>query len=131
MEESSFIKQLEKFCLAQEQQTLMFKFTRIYMGMIIDRLQFIRVSRVGHWLLHLPSLEKLCTYFFSLIRLKYAQNVPEYIARMYSLKTTDPEIREDLNNGNVCVKKSVTAFCRIGIDHALEQDNKKMKVLVG
>ena len=109
----------------------MFKFARIYIGMVCNLLQFIRASREGIWLLHLASLEKLCTYFFSQNRLKYAQNVPEYIARMYELKTTDPEIWEELNNGNFCVKKSTTAFCSIGVDHALEQENRKMKVLGG
>jgi hypothetical protein len=82
-------------------------------------------------ILHLASLEELCTDLFSQNRLKYVQNVPEYIARMYALKTTDPEPWEDLNNENLCVKKSATALCSFVVDHALEQEKIHIKVRGG
>ena len=35
-----------------------------------------------------------------------------------------------LKSGNFCVKLHI-AFCALGTDHALEQENKKVKVLGG
>ena len=63
-----------------------------YMDIAFFLLQLIRASRKGSWLLHLASLEKVCPYFFAHNRLKYALHVPEYIARMYKLQGSDPDI---------------------------------------
>ena len=71
-----------------------FKFAWMYMNMVLTLLQFIRVSREGLWLLHLASIEKLCTYFFSRNRLKYAQFTPEYIAKIYDSRETKQNVWE-------------------------------------
>ena len=67
-------------------------------------------------------------FTFAFDRLDYAQNIPEYIARMHDLQTSEPEILQDFANGDFTVKPSNTVpFTRIGIDHAMEQLNKSMK----
>ena len=65
-----------------------------YIDMVFSLLQFIRATREGSWLLHMASLEKVCPNY----RLKYAMHVPEYIARMYKLQKSDPDIRDFLMN---------------------------------
>ncbi len=50
---------------------------------------------------------------------------------MNSLRTTDPEIWKWLSDGNFAVKKSSIPFCELGVDHALEQVNRTMKVMGG
>eukprot|EP00794_Sanderia_malayensis_P013186 gene13186-14534_t len=108
-----------------------FQFAWMFMNMVLTLLQFIRASREGHWLLHLASIEKLCTYFFSHDRLKYSQYTPEYIANMYDLRKTKPDAWEQLSTAGFCVKKNQVPFTSIGVDHALEQEKRRMKALGG
>ena len=82
------------------------------------------------WLLHLSSLEKLCSLFFSQNRLKYAHYVPEYIAKMQELEKTAPSVWQEFMQGNFCVKSSL-AFTSIVVDHAIEHVNRSIKVMGG
>lgn len=111
--------------------TPLLQFIRQYMKLVVNLLMFISASRKGLWDLHLASLEELCPLFFSQNRLKYAQHVPEYLAKMYALQHSDPEVWEQFQNGNFCVRKSSVPFTSIGVDHALEQENRKMKIMGG
>ncbi len=91
-------------------------------------LQFQRATRQGDWLLHLSSLEKLCAYFFVYNRHDYAQHIPEYVARMYELQTTDPQTWSFFASGGFTVNTSnQIPFTRLGLDHAQEQQNKTLK----
>jgi len=76
-------------------------------------------------------MESLCKDFFAYNRLKYAQMVPLYLAEMYSLKESDPDVWTEFSQGHFCVKKSQVPFCSIGVDHALEHVNRSMKVKGG
>ena len=107
----------------------MFKVTKEYMDNFESILLFICASREGNWMAHLASLERLCPIFFHQDRVKYAQHVPDYFPRIY--KDSDPDIWKEITNGNLCVKKSLTPFTIIGVDHVFEQENRKMKVLGG
>ncbi|MES9880361.1 MAG: hypothetical protein ABW185_05705, partial [Sedimenticola sp.] len=122
--------QLESF-VASRMKHPMFAWTKTYMEMVLVLLQYIRATRESNWHLHLQSLERFCPYFFAMNRLKYAQCVPEYIAKMYAIRESNPRLWQWLNDGNFCVKKSHVSFCKIGVDHALEQVNRSLKVLGG
>jgi len=124
-------KKLEEFCIKREAASPTFKVTSMYMNLVLTLLQFIKASRKGDWILHLTSLENLCKHFFSQNRLKYAQHIPEYLSKMYSLQTSDPDIWKYFCEGNFCVKKTELSFCSLGVDQALEQENKRLKVLGG
>ena len=126
---SGFKESFTAFC--KKQLSPMFKVTKEYMTNFENILLFIRASREGNWMAHLESLDRLCPLFFHQDRLKYAQHVPDYLARMTSLKDSDPNVWKEFTNGNFCVKKSLIPFTSIGVDHALEQENRKMKVLGG
>ena len=47
---------------------------------------------------------------------------------MYALKDKDPKLWEEFTAGDLVVNKSHLASCAIGVDHALEQVNRWMKV---
>jgi len=72
----------------------------------LEKQLFQRATREGNWFLYLAALEKLCVYFFAYNRLDYAQNIPEYIACMHDMKTTDPDIWQEFVNGEFTVNTS-------------------------
>lgn len=49
-------------------------------------LQFLRSTHDAKLELHLSSLEEMCTWCFAYNRLVYAMHIPEYLARMHSMK---------------------------------------------
>jgi hypothetical protein len=129
--ESTVKPSLKVFVDDKNMQSGMFKFFSTYIDLVLTLLNFIRASRQGLWLLHLSSLEELCGLFFSQNRLKYAQYIPEYIAKMHDLKTSDQSLWQSFMDGNFCVKKSSIPFTSIGVDHAIEHVNRSMKVMGG
>ena len=50
---------------------------------------------------------------------------------MFSFKDKDPETWRMLNEGNFSVNKTPIPFSAIGVDHAIEQENRAVKVLGG
>ena len=94
-------------------------------------LLFIRSSRQKEWELHLQSLNYFASLFFAHDQINYARLTPVYLAEMMSLKSSDPDIWKFLEDGNFCVNKNSIPFCSIGVDHAMEQENKRMKVVGG
>ena len=57
--------------------------------------------------------------------------VPLYLAQMELLESSDPDIYEEFMKGNFCVNKNGIPFCAIGPEHAIEHENKTMKVRGG
>ena len=55
---------------------------------------------------------------------------PIYLSQMYHLRDADPDTWSFLKN-NFCCRKSLRPFTAIGVDHALEQVNKELKVVGG
>ena len=54
--------------------------------------------------------------------MNYARTVLLYLAEMKSLKTTDPDIEAEFQNGNWVVNKNaLVPFCSLGQDNTLEQ----------
>jgi len=57
--------------------------------------------------------------------------MPGYLAKLYELHPPDRDMWKEFTNGIFAVKKTDIEFTSIGVDHALEQENRKMKVLGG
>ena len=120
-------KQLREFDAAHKTEP-MYTWTRMYMRQVMTMLQFQRAIREGNWHLYLASLEHLCKYFFAYSRLDYAQNIPEFVARMDAFESTDPELWQSFCNGEFVVNTSNhIPFTRIGVDQAMEHLNKATK----
>jgi len=127
LESMNLEKQLMDYDHTHEKNP-MYKWARMYMKQIMVLLQFQRATREGNWFLYLSTLEKLCVYFFAYNRLDYAQNIPEYIARMHDMQTTNPEIWQEFVNGDFTVNTSNTVpFTRIAVDQAMEHLIKTAK----
>ena len=106
-----------------------FKFLRTYMTMVSIMTSFVRSVRTGDWNLHLTSLKRFLKYYFSQNRLNYARLMPLYIAEMEKIEDTDPLIFNEFQSGNWVVNKNeVVPFCAIGVDTALENVNRSLKV---
>lgn len=70
-----------------------------------------------------------CTIHPTLLWLVYARMIHMYLADMYSRKESDPDVYEEILNGNwVDNKNKNVPFCA---DHALEHINRSMKVAGG
>ena len=63
--------------------------------------------------------------------ISYARLTPVYIAKMFSLKDKDPETWSMFHEGNFSVNKTFIPFSAIRVDHAIEQENRAVKVLGG
>ena len=93
-------------------------------------LLFVRASRQGLWRLHLASLNKFVDYFFAHDQINYARLTPLYLATMTEFEIKDENSWRYLES-NYSIAKSPIPFIAIGSDHAMEQENKTMKVLGG
>ena len=94
-------------------------------------LLFIRVNRQRDWLLHLNSLHQMIPYFFAHNQLNYARLSPVYLSEMAALENEESCIWNFFMEGKFSVQNSKIPFTSIGVDHALGQENKNMKVLGG
>ena len=112
---------------ASNAQNPMYKWARMYMRQVSTFLQFLRSTRQQDWHLHLASLEQLCISFFAFNRLDYAMHIPEYLARMYDLEQSNPQVWHYFEMGGFTVSSSQVPFTSIGVDHAQEHVNKVHK----
>ena len=103
------------------------QYLRNYMKMFEVLLLFTRASRQGLWKLHLASLNKMVAYFFAHDQINYARLTPLYLATMVELETSDITTWKYLEE-NFSIAKSAVPFTAIGSDHAMEQENKILKV---
>ena len=127
LESINLEKQLLEYDASHDKDP-MYQWARMYMNQVMVLLQFQRATREGNWFLNLAAPEKLCVYFFAYNRLDYAQNIPEYIARMHELESIDPDIWQEFVNGEFTVNTSnEVPFTRIGVDQAMEHLNKYTK----
>ena len=127
LETSNIFSNLDSFRSSLKNQGM---FYNNYMKMVESLLLFIRSSREKLWNLHLASLDEFTKYFFAHDQINYARLSPVYVASMLELQQTDYSTWEYLEQ-NFSVNKSGIPFTSMGSDHALEQDNKLMKVTGG
>ena len=127
MNEEGLSEKLQIFFKSLDHQD---RFLRNYMDMFESLLLFVRSSRQGLWELHLSSLDGLIKYFFAHDHLNYARMTPLYRATMLELKSNDLETWQYLKE-NFAIAKSEIPFTAIGSDHAMEQENKVLKVSGG
>ena len=107
------------------------KFYENYVLLFETLLLFIRAWRQQLWELNLQSLHCLCPYFSVFDMLNYARLTPVYLSQLYQLRNDGPTIWDRFVEGEFSVNKSNVPFSAIGADHALEQENRVVKVLGG
>ena len=102
-------------------------FLRNYMLMYEVLLDFVRANHEENWNLHLTSLDAMIPYFFAHDQINYARHAPLYLATMREIQTKDIESQNYLKE-NFSINKTSIPFCSISTDHALEQENKILKI---
>ena len=103
------------------------RFLRSYLNLVEVLLFFTSASRQGLWKLHLYSFNEMVNYFFAHHQINYARLSPVYLATISQLQESDPDASCYLKD-NFAVAKSHNPFTAIGSDHAMEQENKVLKV---
>ena len=127
LETSGATKLLSDFHKTFKNQPL---FLHNYMKMFEVLLLFIRANRQGLWKLHLSSLNIFVSYFFAHDQINYARLSPFYLATMVELELKD-EVSWNYLKEHYSIFKSPIPFVGIGSDHAMEQENKTMKMSGG
>lgn len=107
------------------------KFLANYIMQFQTILNFLRATREKNFSLHLESVNQLIKYFFAHNHTNYARLLPLYLSSITYTKFNNPEIWNELKNGNFCVSKSNIPFTSIGPDHAVEHENKVLKSVGG
>ena len=106
------------------------RFLRNYMVMYKILLHFVCANREGDCQLRLTSLNAMMPYFFVHDQINYARHSPLYLATMKELEHNEGDSWNYLKQ-NFSINKSGIPFCSIGSDHALEQENRSLKVTGG
>ena len=92
-------------------------------------LLYTTATREKNFPLHLEATNALIKYFFAHDHLNYARLLPLYLSSMKHVEHNHPNIWQEFMAGKLfCVTKSQIPFTSIGPDHALEQENRRLKV---
>ena len=123
---SGITKALDEFEISFTNQQ---KFVLSYIKQYESILLYVRATRENNFTLHLESTERLIKYFFAHDHLNYARMLPQYLSCMKYTEKNHPTIWQELVDGKVfSVSKSQIPFTSIAPDHALEQENRRLKV---
>ena len=130
LSESTFKEKFEDFKrkLVQNAES---HFILNYIEMVSVLLKFIHASRSRDWIMHLSSVKDMIPFITAMDRIKYRRLLPVYLADMKKLKDTDPVIWNYFEEGNFSVQNTDILGSALGIDHAGEQENKKLKIQGG
>lgn len=95
-------------------------------------LQYIRSIRDADIELHLHSMYNYLKYFFDHNNLDYSRLLSLQLHTYQKIRDENsPLWNEFLENGNFVVTKNRIKFTSIGLDHGLEQEIKKLKIVGG
>ena len=97
------------------------------MAMFENLLLFIWATCLCIWDLHLTSLEQLAKSFFAFDMQNYARFTSVYLSQIYELQESDPQTWFFIQY-HFSVNKTKVVFSAIGPDHAIEHENRAMKV---
>ena len=87
-----------------------FKYWMDYMELVSILLNFTRAKREGNWELYLVSFSSMLPWFAVYNHTNYSRWGPIYLADMYQLPTTAPEIHRSFVLGKFSVKRTNKKF---------------------
>ena len=131
LRELSIVSKLTAYCNKMIQQRPTFAAAYQYMNMVFSMLSFVRSVRSGDWNLRLAAIRDFIKYFFAMDLRNYSAMSTLHLADMEALSVEDPETWSCLQSGHWAPNKKGLNFCCLGADEALEQENRKLKVLGG
>ena len=124
LKESGVLTKIYSYGDALENQG---RFFMNYMLIVENLRLFIRASREGLWKFHLSSMNDFAKHSFAHDQINYARSAPLYHAEMTKFEEDDKNIWSYLKE-NFSLGKSEVTFTCISSDHAMEQENKDLRV---
>ena len=124
-ENSDFVQKLTEF---EKSFTKQQKFVMPYIKQFETILLYVRATRERNFELHLEATHALIKYYFAHDYLNYARLLPVYLSCMQNTEKNHPDVWAEFLKGNFCVIKNEAPFPSIAPDHALEQENRRLKV---
>lgn len=122
----------KNFLNRNDECTALMKFVLNYVKQFENILQYIWSVREAHLELHLHSTYDYLKYFFAHKNLSYSRFLSLQLYTYQCVKKENPTLWKELNdNGNFVVTKNHIKFTSIGLDHGLEQEIKKLKIVGG
>ena len=131
LRELSIVSKLTAYCHKMIQQRPTFAAAYQYINMVFSMLSFVRAVRSGDWNLRLSAIQDFIKYFFAMDLRNYSAMSTLHLEDMEALSVEDPETWSSLQCGHWAPNKKGLNFCCLGADEALEQENRKLKVLGG
>lgn len=108
------------------------KFIFNYINQFENILQYIRSTRDGDIELHLSAMADYLKYFFAHNNLSYARLLPLQLHTYQLIKEENSALWEEFKErSNFVITKNQIKFSSIGLDHGLEQEIKKLKIVGG
>ncbi|XP_076041312.1 uncharacterized protein LOC143025475 [Oratosquilla oratoria] len=95
---AGLLNEFNEFMNQRSEESSTFEYWCSYLTMV-GHLMFIKAAREGKWELHLSALRRMISGFFAYDRTIYARYAPIYMLEIVNLKTTHPDIHEDMSNG--------------------------------
>lgn len=92
-----------------------------YMDMIDILRRFIKGERMGHWQLHLQSIQDMLPYFAASGHNNYLKSVHIYLQKMYKLHIEHPHIYKHFSEGLHVIRRSDRAWAGLSADLVIEQ----------
>ena len=124
-ENSDFVQKLTEF---EKSFTKQQKFIMSYIKRFETILLYVRATRERNFELHIEATHALIKYYFAHDHLNYAHLLPVYLSCMQNTEKNHPDIWAEFLKDNFCVTKNEVPFTSIAPDHALEQENRRLKV---
>lgn len=107
------------------------KFVFNYIKQFEEILLYIKSTRDADIQLQLRSTFRLLKYFVAHSNLTYFRLLSLQLQAYQTVEKEMPTLWTEFLKGNFVITKSKIKFTSIGLDHGLEQEIKKLKILGG
>ena len=128
--DKNVMEKLESF-EENRKNNITFQFLMTCQDMVTILFEFINASRSKNWLAHLNIREEIIPYIIAMDTIKYRRTLPVHLSDIRALEKKDPNIWQFLLDGHFSVQVNHIPGTANGVDHAGEQENKKLEILGG
>ena len=116
---------------AKEKNNAEFQFISNYMEMVAVLFKFQYASKSRDCMLRLSVVQDMTSIIISMGGIEYQRLLPVYLSEMRNLEYNDHDIWEDFMAGGLSIQTTKVPHTAIGVDHAGEQQNKKLEIQDG
>ncbi|CAG9770258.1 unnamed protein product [Ceutorhynchus assimilis] len=104
-----------------------FEYWILLLNLEILLLCFVRSIRLGDYVLFKDSLREALPWIFIFNHSNYARWLTIHLRDLEELPTKAPDVFKEFSSGNFVVRKTSNPFSALGVDHAHEQNNARVK----